>query len=380
MGCGKSRVVTTQNKKKSMLELGSKKYNMHHEYFENLMLNKEMSEDFQNRTTDSTFEQFFDKFYTKWKMRFDQHKLSRIDVKDVIIEKIVEDLIGEDFSFQDWKVLDLIENNVEHWRTTTDYKIELACMNLSSVSRFYSKTQKGCVIQSQEQSGSFSNLNTWGIKHYLTNLKYNINFQMECINVIFSPYLFENEEFVNDLCEVIESNENLNTVCILIAKYSSEGELLKNYIPEHKHLLALVKLFQAISAHKNVKVFCFANLTEYVYSFPIETFTAFIELINNDKFFGICLSKINLQGEYVKLLLNTLGDLNNLRYLVLDIKLGNNTDDNLSTYLAKIKNLVACLIGNIELTITAEEIENRIKFSNSDFSFLAYEKDFNINN
>jgi hypothetical protein len=375
MGCATTRTVYIPNringKKRLSLELQKKKYITNHERFDNLILNKEMKNDFENRIN-TDFDQFFNSFYSKWKLKLDEAKLTKEDARDVVVEKVVEELMADVLSYKDWDVRDLIMERIEHLKDLKDEKMDIAKTILnSSAPRIYPNIQRGPVINCSEKTAK------WGLKHFFTNLKCNASFQSQVLNIIITPSMFEDEENIFDFCEVIDSNPNLITVSIVISKGTEYSDTA--YIPEHSHLLSLKYIFETLKYNTSVKAFAFMNYSEYLYTLPNETYSSLIGLLKIDKFNSICLSKHNFTNDNVKNFMHIFENSTHMKFLIFDNKyVSTECNDLFISSVIKNRALNGVLWGSAEYNDDLDELDQKIKSQNPSIKFFHFEKHFKI--
>ena len=95
-------------KKKLSLEESRLIYHTNHEKFELIMLDPEIQKTFFNEKQNSEFIKFFEIFYGKYKSRFDKYNITYIVLKKIILEKIVESEIKDQFQYKEWNMKNFI--------------------------------------------------------------------------------------------------------------------------------------------------------------------------------------------------------------------------------------------------------------------------------
>ena len=84
------------------------------------------------------------------------------EVKDVILEKLVESQLKEDFLYKEWNVSEYITNLIEEQHELNEDENDSAKAFFSTTSRYFPSKQKGCVVL----LNNFENVEKWGFKNY----------------------------------------------------------------------------------------------------------------------------------------------------------------------------------------------------------------------
>jgi hypothetical protein len=377
MGCSSSRVkqesavptVWRQGKKRQTLEDAKKKYHTNHENLELLMLDGEMRNDFFKDKEGVEFIRFFEQFYGKYKIRFDKYNITYEETRDVILEKIVESEIRDELNFKTWECENRLFNIIEDQKNMTAEKEENAKIFLKSYSRLFSSKQKGCVLDTGRDY-------KWGIKHFLTNLKFNASFEMEFL-LIFLNLNNLTEDLIIDICEVIESNTNLSSIGIILT-LSQDG----NSQIQIENLNLINFIIKAIFLHKEIKHFLFANYSEY--NIILSTITSLSDLIIQDRLHSLLLSKVNL-GDNLGTIINIIGSLSNLKFFLFDCRIGHLVLNSIRQILVKSKKLSSCVLsglGNFVLedgiNLLSENVGTEIKMYNTNLVYFEVLEHLNI--
>jgi hypothetical protein len=389
MGCSGSNTKDIYNylpkishgKKRLSIEEERRKYNTHHENFENLMLDYEIRNSFFNSEKHG-FLQFFEQFYGMYKFKFEQYNMSYYEVKDVILEKLVESQMKDDLLIREWDVADFISTTFAEQPELNEDQAESARNFLITSGRYFPAKQKGCYVA----VNNLENIQKWGLKPYLTNLKFNAGFQMQNLNIVLSPFIFHHEENIFDLCEVIDSNLDLLTLSITIAKINdnldSGEKFLNNYTPETQHLDSIKYLLQGVKFHPGVKFFSFGNYANYQYNLGKEITDELVKLLSADKFYSFCLMKLgNISHELMREVIYLIGHSNNLKFFILDMNFTKEDLKAVKDAVVRNKKLIggfiSCGGGNFsEFKGDFCELRDEIKKENSNLKFFEIVKEF----
>jgi hypothetical protein len=325
------------------------------------------------------FLQFFEQFYGRYKYKFELYNMSYHEVKDVILEKLVESQIKDDLLFREWNVTDFICNIFSEQPELNEDQAESAKNFLSNTGRYFPAKQKGCYVV----INNLENVQKWGLKPYLTNLKFNASFQLQNLNLVLSPFIFQKEENIIDICEVIESNPNLISLTITFLHINdnldSEEKYLKEYLPDSQHLNLLKHIFNTIRSHHGIKFLSFGNyFKDYFYSLGKEECEALLELFKCDKLIGFNLMKINLEKEFVREILHIVGHSQSLKFFMMDLTFEMEEIKLIRDSVVKNKKLLGAFIacGRERNEDEIRDIKNEIKNENPHLNFVEIVNEF----
>lgn len=308
-------------RKRMSLEEQKLKYNINHENFENLMLDPEIRNNFFTGNNHG-FLQFFEQFYGRYKYKFEAFNMSHHDVKDVILEKLVESQIKDDLLFREWNVTDFISNIFFEQPEISVDQAEVMKNFILNTGRYFPAKQKGCYVV----INNLENVQKWGLKPYLECLKFNASFQMHNFNLVLSPFIFQKEENLIEICEVIECNPNLISLTITFLNLNdnldSEEKYLKDFKPDANHLNWLKHIFNTVRTHPGIKFLSFGNyFSEYMNCFSLgkEETNSLLELFKCDKLIGFNFMKMNLDKKILAQIISSIGHSQSLKFFMMDL-------------------------------------------------------------
>jgi hypothetical protein len=374
MGCSSSTQLNEtsyklNSKRSVLLENAERMYKTNHEKFEMLILDPKIKEDFEQKSN-SNINQFLDTFHFKWKANFDNVRLSKEEVTMIVYEKIAESLIIDHLRFKDWDVIDLITHLLEHLNSVKDKSFEIIEDLILTSSRYFPNNQKGCIFP--DKNAELVKMK--GYKAIYNTLKFNLNFKMQLFVVFLCPALFTNVENIFDICDIVASNENLNT---LVLMFSNTNPYDIQYNPENKHLSSVASIFELIPIHPNLSTLVFGCQDNYVFNLPLETIHAFMDMVKNDKLISLCVTKLCLKNEEVEILFEIIGNLSKLKFLILDIKFESKYEEKFVNMVRKNKKLLGVFLSGAQVS-NVQVLEEKILKDNTSLKVFHFEQKVNF--
>jgi len=347
------------------------RFNKNHEKFESLFMNADFKEDLVSITEQTNFETFFEKFFSKWLLKLENIGIKREDVKELILQIVTDELIRENFQKLNCNVNEWIFSVAENFDFSKEEKFDILKSLVYSANRIYAFSQKAMIIYHPD----LEVINKYGLKALLDNIKYKQDYKSQIIILWISHQFFDNEETIIDLCEIIENNENLTTVCILL---KFEANKISN--PKYLQLINNLRyLFDTISLHRSVISVLFANMGEQFINIPFIVIKAFNKMMAKDKFLFVGVSRIIFDPSSLEDLFNNVAKMRNLKYILLDLKCEGNYLNDFINSIGKNRKLIGAVIGSMSLPNNAlGEIENRVKSASPNFKFFHFQKNFSI--
>lgn len=375
MGCsGSSRTIEMYDlRSKRKLELERLRYNENHSKFETLMLDPKVDQDFKTNLTGQNFDQSLESLMGKWCLKFEELKFSKADLKDVVSDLAAYEILENEFQFKNWDISDVVLNNIENQENLDNDKSESAKEVIKSMTRYFPSQQRGCVLDADTEE----KLKMIGWKPIFNNLKFNENYKVQALSVIFTPFFLQNDAMQN-LSEILQCNPQLKTMATLFHKKSQDEGIKNDFSPDFEQLLSLQTLFENVKHHKAIKVFIFGCVEAYKFSLPKESEKKLVELIASDKLNFLILTKIKLQKETIDAIINVIPTLNHLKFIGFDININKELFDEFINAVCKNKKVLGLFMGSAEVDYTIDDVEKKLKYANKNFMFYHYEKDYKI--
>jgi hypothetical protein len=374
MGCSpasKKNLMIFNNKYKRNEILSKEEiiYTTNHEKFESLLLEPKIKEEFESTSNINNFNTFIDTFFIKWKAQLDKLKLTKQDIIEISYEKGAESLIIDYLKYKDWDVIDTVTNLIENLKNMSDKNFEIVEDLILTSTRYIPAKQKGCIFP----DSNLEMLKLKSIKGIFNTLKFNTNFKLQIFTLFLYPDVFANLNYMIDLSDIIITNENLKTLIVIIANNNLKD---LNIISDVKHLNTIKFILESAILNASVETLIFGNYDNYNFKLPQETVQAFLELVKADKLIALCITKIQMKNEEIDILLNLIGNLSKLKFLIFDIKLDSGQVDKLKDILKKNNVLVGVLLGNADIQ-DIQGLCDDIAKGNPGLKFLHYEEKIN---
>ena len=354
-------------------------YFSNQEKYSSILLNNEINKYINESFQKVRLYTFIDNTYEKFYKEFEKQKMSKTDLRDCILLKVLENLCEDAFDYKPINfqnlIIEIFENTeIENFTVSKEDIIN----NFSLTSRrYFPQIQKYMflkLIENTSEENEISKINNGQglMKFAFENIKFNPKFPINLMTIELDEKMFSHDINIINIAESINIRDTLNGICLY---FNSHGN--NNF--EIKSLSKYI--FEAIISNKNISALSIVG-NEYnpCYFFNEEIKKSFLNCLKNDQLFAFCISKIKFDDNDIKTLINTLLLLKNLKFVIFDFE---NMSNELfywivNNYLKKNKKILSCLISGGSLEIQNENIENDIKKSNDNFKYFAYAKYFNI--
>ena len=347
------------------------RYLKNHENFTMLQLNTSFAQFLnESKPEDEThLNTFIDLLFNKFYTEFTNMKMTKDDVKDTIMEQILEQAILDELNFKTINFQNIIGEVIEN--------AEMGYLNSKKeeISRAFFLTSRRYFAQMQK---SISIKPIGHMKHIFNNLKFSKQFDMGLVKIDFNNKMFEDDFNIVNIAELISEREQLNGIAMKFSYDYAASDAKENtlYITDNTRFI-----FEAIDINYSIRSLVLAaNEYSKEYKLPTLVYNAFLSTLRNDRLFALIVSKMNVDTVQIRELISILSSLENLKFVILDFEMMtiDLIDEIVNNYIKKNKKILFCAVSGGELEVNNEEKELMIKQVNNNFKYFIYTPHINL--
>lgn len=371
MGCSQPRAGGSSNSESDSAGADNanhlisqrQRYCHNHETFTLLLLDDRTNRILNESNTENEQElmNFINRIYNEFHLVFEKEKMGRADVTETLLQKILEPQIEDKYYYRKINIQNVISDILENNKITnpTINKEELMRSFLLFSRRYFPQVQK--FIDVSYFDNSKNNMN-----YILSTLKFNSKYRVNLLKITFDSQIGNDQSLVNSISDLIRVQSVINAVIIDI-------KVGVNRVKEN-----LQPIFNAIYDVKLIGALVLSS--DYTLNMGEVVSKSLFSTLKEDRLFSLTISGIGFE-KYLKEFFSILEKLENLKYLVFDLK--EMMDEDVfsyivSNYLKKNKKIIFCCLCGGSLNIDDEDIEDEIKTANPFFKNFCYIRKLNL--
>ena len=347
------------------------RYLKNHENFTMLQLNTSFAQFLnESKPEDEThLNTFIDLLFNKFYTEFTNMKMTKDDVKDTIMEQILEQAILDELNFKTINFQNIIGEVIENAEMgyLNSKKEEISRAFFLTSRRYFAQMQKSISIKPNRH-----------MKHIFNNLKFSKQIDMGLVKIDFNNKMFEDDFNIVNIAELISEREQLNGIAMKFSYDYAASDAKENtlYITDNTRFI-----FEAIDINFSIRSLVLAaNEYSKEYKLPTLVYNAFLSTLRNDRLFALIVSKMNVDTVQIRELISILSSLENLKFVILDFEMMtiDLIDEIVNNYIKKNKKILFCAVSGGKLEVNNEEKELMIKQVNNNFKYFIYTPHINL--
>lgn len=334
-----------------------------------------------DQTTLINMNKLIEEAYNSNYNKIKQSKMSKEDFFDLMYETVTVNVINTHLAIQDYDIFKNIEILFPFLfpgeGEAFDFQMERCRTVLSSFEKDFETNLRSIVY---DLKGDLKTLHIDGLYGINRNLKFNPNCKPNILNLILTPYLLDDYDFMVDVAEIVEYCDTLQIVNIIINPVDENGKGMDVFNFNISDHTLLNFLLTGVLNNRKVKGLFIQSLKDHRIVLAPEIGTLIINKLQSETLVAFHLGKFLLSNEFLNKLLFQVSSTRSLKYFSLDSRKiwNNNLTQKIQPALIANNSLLAVSLTGFILPPKQEVIEefyNKLKEENEGLLVIYIGKD-----